>query len=93
MTTHEQWVNKANAKVKTDKSNQFKETTKCIYCRYSFINLLRNQTGRNGVPFIYMVKDNDAPITSINTKSLDDYIDKAPHIEEDFSPDAADVHT
>ena len=50
MTTYEQLINNTNDKAKTSNQKQFKETMKWIDWRYYFINLLRTQLGRNGIP-------------------------------------------
>ena len=62
----------------------------------SFVNVLRTQPGRDGVPLSYVVRDNinpPLPGVAMNTEFLEDYLDNAPLMGETFESDAGEVHT
>ena len=76
--THKLWVGKASDKAKTSKPKQFTDKVKWINWKDSFVNFLRTQLGRNGVPLSYVVRDNDNPVVRANTQFLDNYVDQSP---------------
>ena len=91
--THEQWLNKATDKAKTAKPKQFTEKTKWMDWRDSFVNFLRTQPGRTGIPLSYVVRDNEGPIQRTNVEFLDNYVDLAPLNGVAFASNASEVHT
>ena len=91
--TFHNWNEKAAEKARTAKRKQFDSKMKWIDWRDSLVNFLRTQPGRNGVPLIYIIRDNDQPIVQNNAQFLDDYVDQAPLNGSAFSADAGEVHT
>ena len=91
--THDRWESRASDMAKTAKPKQFTGQIKWLDWRDSFINFLRSQPGRNGVPLSYVIRPNIAPLIRVNTQFLDDYVDQAPLTGEVFALDASDVHT
>ncbi len=89
---HEAWMDKAPSKAKTTLPKQFTEKMKWMDWKDSFLNFLRTQPGRNGVPLSYIVRDNQQPIIRANQEFLDTYIDQAPLTGDAFISDADEVH-
>ena len=95
-TTHQQWLKKATDKASTAMPKQFTEQSKWLDWKGSFINFLRTQPGRDGVPLSYVIRDEvnpPNPRIPPNAEFLDDYVDNAPLVGETFSSDAGEVHT
>ena len=66
--THERWESRASDMSKTAKPKQFTGQTKWLDWRDSFVNFLRSQPGRNGVPLSYVIRPNIAPLIRVNTQ-------------------------
>ena len=49
--------------------------------------------GRNGVPLVHVLRDNDDANIVPNVEMLDDYINRAPLEGEGFTVNASEVHT
>ena len=95
-TTHKQWVKKSSDKASTALPKQFTEESKWIDWKGSFINFLRTQPGRDGVPLNYVIRDNVNPPpagTPPSTEFLDDYVSHSPLNGATFASDAGEVHT
>ena len=90
--THKLWTSKSSDKAKTSRPKQFTDKVKWIDWKDSFVNFLRTQPGRNGVPLSYIVSDNEAPTVRTNAQFLDDYVDQAPLDGPAFAADAEEVH-
>ena len=91
--THKLWVGKASDKAKTSKPKQFTDQVKWIDWKDSFINFLRTQPGRNGIPLSYIVPDDEVPILRNNVQFLDNYVDQSLHEGPAFAADAEEVHS
>ena len=61
--------------------------------KVTFINFLKTQNERNGVPLNYIVRENEAPIVRNNANFLNDYVDQSTLTGRAFSTDAAKVHS
>ena len=90
--SHKQWLKEAEAMAKNAMPKEFSDKLKWMDWKGTFINFLKSQPGRHGVPLSYVVRDNDHPIYRNNANFLDDYIDQAPLRGLVFSSDAAKVH-
>lgn len=86
------WREKSVEKARTAKPKQFDAKTKWVDWKDPFVNFLRTQPGRNGVPLSYIVRDNDAPIVQLNEQFFDDYVNQAPLQGEVCASDASEVH-
>jgi hypothetical protein len=92
-TTHKLWLDKASDKARTAKPKQFTDQVKWTDWKDSFVNFLRTQSGRDGVPLNYVVRDSDIPTFNANVQFIDDYVDQAPLNGAAFAADAEEVHT
>ena len=54
---------------------------------------MRAIPGRDSVPSKYIIRANDLPDLRPNKDFLDDYVKNATLLSEEFTIDAADVHT
>ena len=90
--THKQWLDNSSGMLKTAMPKQFKDDIKWEDWKTTFVNFLRTQPGRNGVPLSYVIRDSPAAIIQTNANFLDDYIDRAPIIGNAFNIDKVKVH-
>ena len=91
--THKQWVDDATGMAKTTMPKPFTDKMKWDDWKVTFINFLKTQNGRNGIPLNYVVRENLNPIQRTNANFLDDYVDQCPLQGRPFSIDAAKVHS
>ena len=91
--THKTWLDRASDKATTAKPKQFIETMKWLDWKTLFINFLRTQPGRNGVPLSYIVRENQNAVVNNNIQFIDDYVDQAPLYGPAFAADNEEVHT
>ena len=63
---------------KTTMPKPFTDKMKWGAWKVTFINLLKTQTRRNGIPLNYVVRENEAAIFRNNANFLDDYVDQCP---------------
>ena len=92
-STHKLWTSKSSDKAKTCKPKQFTDKVKWLDWKDSFVNFLRTQPGRNGVPLSYVVRNNETAIIRVNPQFLDDYVDQAPLHGPAFAADVEEVHS
>ena len=59
----------------------------------TFEKFLRAIPGRNGVPLLYVIRENDAAVLNVNADMLQDCIDRAPLTGDVFQSDASVAHT
>jgi hypothetical protein len=90
--THKQWLADAPGMLKSAMPKDFTEKIKWADWKGTFINFLKTQPGRHGVPLSYVVRDNDAALIRNNPNFLDDYVDQAPLNGRTFASDAEKVH-
>ena len=87
------FVAQSNAIASAAKPDKLTKDTKLEDWAPSFLNYLRAITGRYGVPFRYIVRDNKLPDATPNVDFLNNYIMNAPLTGQAFIIDAAKVHT
>ena len=68
---HRQWVIDSEGMAKKSIPDTFTDKMKWIDWKAVLIHFLKSQTGRNGVPLNYAVRDNVNPIVSNNPNFLD----------------------
>ena len=73
---HLAWTDKAKKMVKTALPKQFSSKVKWIDWKDHFVNFLRTQPGRNGIPLSYVIRENELPIQRQNSEFLDDFVDR-----------------
>ena len=89
--THKLYIERYETISAAAKPAKFTKDTKWEDWAPSFINYLRTIPGRNGVPLMYVIRDeDDQPLRSIDY--LDDYIAKAPLEGAAFTTDTTQVH-
>ena len=91
--THKQWMDDAAGMAKTTMPKPFTDKMKWEDWKVTFINFLKTQHGRNGIPLNYIVRENVNTINRLNPNFLDDYVDQCPLQGRPFSIDAAKVHS
>ena len=91
--SHLAFCEKAKRVSESAKPSQFTDTTKWLDWFPTLVNFLKNLPGRNGVPLVYVIRDNDDANIVPGVEMLDDYINRAPLEGEAFTIDASEVHT
>ena len=92
--THEAFVKMSTTMIDTAKPIHLKQDkTEWDDWRPTFENFLRAIPGRNGVPLLYVIRENDTAVLDVNADMLQDYINRAPLIGDVFKSDASVAHT
>jgi hypothetical protein len=91
--THKAYIDKSKTISDTATPSQFTDKVKWIDWLPTFKNFLRAIPGRNGVPLVYIIRDDPPVIPVAYTDFIDEYIDKAPLEGTAFITDASEVHT
>ena len=91
--THKQWIDDVSDMAKKTMPKPFTEKMKWADWKVTFINFLKTQPGRNGVPLNYVVRNNEGPINRNNVNFLDDYVDQCLIQGRAFLIDSAKVHS
>lgn len=89
--THKMYIERYETMSSAAKPAQFTKDVKWEDWAPSFINYLRTIPGRNGVPLMYVIREDDHVYTP-SADYLDDYIAKAPLHGEAFITDTTQVH-
>lgn len=92
--SHKAFMDKSKTIAEAAKPVKFKENMRWEDWSPTFINFLRAQPGRNGIPLSYICRDYDQPLAyNPNLDFIENYILQAPLYGEAFTTDAAEVHT
>ena len=91
--THNMLIACSDAITSAAKPDKLTKDTKWEDWTPSFLKYLRAIPGRYGVPFKYIVRDNELPDATLNVDFLDNYITNAPLTGQEFTIDAAEVHS
>lgn len=59
----------------------------------TFENFLRAIPGRNGIPLLYLIRDNELAILDLSANMHQDYINRTPNTGDIFTSDASVVNT
>ena len=87
------YINKASTLTDTAKSEKVTDKMKWIECYPTLINFLREIPRRNGVSVSYLCIPINVQAKSVYKNFIDKYVDKTPLVGQEFTTDAAEVHT
>jgi hypothetical protein len=90
--THKLYMIRYEAISAAAKPERLTKDTKWEEWAPSFLNYLRTIPGRDGVPLLYITREQEAPDPTPKTDYLDEYINNAPLTGNAFVSDAAQVH-
>ena len=90
--THAQYMSRYEAISAAAKPERFTKDIKWEDWSPSFLNYLRTIPGRDGVPLLYITRENEQSDPTPQSDYLDEYINNAPLQGNAFVSDAAQVH-
>ena len=79
--------------LKSTMPKNFTEKMKWADWKGTFVNFLKRQPGRHGMPLSYVACANDVALIRNNPNFLDDYVDQAPLNGHTFASNAEKVYT
>ena len=93
--SHQKFLDRAKTLSEAAKPEKLTETTKWVDWYPTFLNFLRALAGVNGVPLIYIVRENTIPTIheDPNCDFLENYVKMTPHTGEAYTNDNLEVHT